>query len=79
VAHYTASLLTEADIDDIAGFTVSRWGADQADRYIGGLESLFLRLAEGDIKGRPCDEIRLGLLRAVTPGYVSFPSDEAEF
>jgi toxin ParE1/3/4 len=72
VAEFSVSLLTEADIDDITAFTIKRWDLAQADRYIGGLESFFHRLAEGSVKGRPCDAVRPGLWRAEYVSHVVF-------
>lgn len=34
------------DLDDIWDYSAERWGADQADRYINGLERAFQSIAE---------------------------------
>lgn len=64
MAEFTTSVLAEGDLDDIAAFTVRRWDAAQAARYLGGLEALFVRLAERDVTGRPCSDVSQGLFRA---------------
>jgi toxin ParE1/3/4 len=70
VVRYTAA--AEEDLHDIAAFTVERWGARQADRYIAGLEE-FCDLISGyrDL-GRECDEIAPGLRRMEHKSHVIF-------
>jgi toxin ParE1/3/4 len=72
VAEFTTSVLAEGDLDDIAAFTVRRWDAAQAARYLGGLEALFVRLAERDVTGRPCSDVSQGLFRAEYVSHVVF-------
>lgn len=43
----------EADLDEIAEYTLSEWGADQQLRYGELLEAAFERIAEGTAISRP--------------------------
>lgn len=52
---YTDS--AEADLAGIVQDTIDRWGADQANRYIDGLERLTSRLAEHPAIGTPCEDL----------------------
>ena len=54
----------KADADGIAAFTITRWDAAQAARYIGGLEALCQRLPDRHGVGRACDYISPGLFRS---------------
>ncbi len=56
----------------IARYTLERWGADQAVRYIQGLQSCFKVLAENSGMGRPCDAISSGLRRHEVGKHVVF-------
>lgn len=42
----------DQQLDDIYAYTHSRWGADQADRYINGLFDRFLALARRETPWR---------------------------
>jgi toxin ParE1/3/4 len=51
----------EKDLADILQLTVSKWGADQANRYLDGLEQLTARLAEQPAMGSGCEDLAKGL------------------
>ena len=53
----------EADLLAIADYTLHEWGAEQALRYVDGLEACCQLLAENPAMGRSCDQIRPGLRR----------------
>lgn len=53
----------EADLLEIAGYTLRTWGEDQAVRYLDGLEACCERLAENPMLGRGCERVRPGLRR----------------
>ena len=53
------------------------WNAEQADRYLALLEVYCQRLADTPVLGRPCDDIRPGLLRAQRASHVFFFRREA--
>lgn len=52
---YTDS--AEADLAGIVQDTIDRWGADQANRYIDGLERLTSRLVEHPAIGTTCEDL----------------------
>lgn len=54
-----------ADLDDIADFTIEKWGAEQLESYLGALRDRFEKLAGNPTLGRERDDIQ--------PGYRSFP------
>lgn len=62
----------EADLLDIAAYTLSTWGEDQATRYVGDLESCCRMLADKPGLGRACHEIRPGLRRMECGRHVVF-------
>lgn len=41
-------------------YSLSEWGAEQADRYIDDLTTVFRFLADTPKAGAPCDNIRAG-------------------
>lgn len=51
------------DLLEIGRFTVERWGAEQADRYLAQLDECFRLLARAPTSGRICDEIKDGYRR----------------
>lgn len=51
-----------ADLDAIWDYTLSEWGADQADRYTDDIRDLCESLARGDKRGRDV-EVREGYLK----------------
>jgi toxin ParE1/3/4 len=72
VATFRLSRLAEADLTDIGAYTLQTWGADQALRYIDGLETCCRQLADNPQSGRPCDHIRPGLRRMEHARHVVF-------
>lgn len=53
-----------ADLKNIGRFTLERWGREQRDAYLRGLDERFHWLAGDPLKGRKRDD--------VAPGYRSF-------
>jgi toxin ParE1/3/4 len=53
----------QLDLDDIADYTFARWGAEQAERYIRGLEFAFRQLAEDGWRGRAVSDRHSSKLR----------------
>jgi len=49
--HYSAK--AEADLEQIVDYTLQRWGANQANEYINGLEALAKQLAQRPAMGLP--------------------------
>lgn len=46
-----------ADLDDIADYTIEKWGADQLEAYLGALRKRFEWLAANPALGRERDDI----------------------
>lgn len=53
------------DLDDIADYTIQKWGENQANDYLGALVGRFESLAVNPTLGRNRDDVH--------PGYRSFP------
>jgi toxin ParE1/3/4 len=64
VKRYELTPRAQNDIDEIADFSLAKWGEQQTERYIAALESRFEWLSENPLLGRPRDEI--------APNYRSF-------
>ena len=63
--HYEFTTEAENDLEAIIDFTLERWGQEQAEKYLDGLEELARKLAEGP---------ELGADRsAMLDGLISFP------
>jgi toxin ParE1/3/4 len=60
VAEFRLSRLADADLMDIASYTLHTWGPDQTFRYLGELEAACQRLADNPATGRSCEQIRPG-------------------
>jgi toxin ParE1/3/4 len=77
VATFRFSQRAEADLTDIARYTLQRWGEDQAIRYLDDLEACCQQLADHPDLGRACDEIRPGLRRMEHGRHVVFYRHDA--
>lgn len=62
----------EADLAEIAAYTLRTWGQRQCARYLDQLEECCQRLADHPILGRACDGIRPGLRRREQGKHVIF-------
>jgi toxin ParE1/3/4 len=51
----------ENDLAGILRFSLSKWGAKQANRYLDGLEQLTASLAEQPAMGSGCEDLASGL------------------
>lgn len=72
MSRVTFSPAAAADIDAIWDYTVSEWGADQADRYTDDIRDICTSLALGEKRGRTVD-VRDGYLKhAVGKHFVFF-------
>jgi toxin ParE1/3/4 len=56
----------------ISRYTLEKWGAEQAIRYVQGLQTCFQNLAENPGIGRACDAISSGLRRYEHGKHVVF-------
>ena len=72
MARFRLSRRAEADLTEIAAYTLETWGEDQAVRYIDGLEETCRQLAKRPQTGRACDYIRPGLRRMESGHHVIF-------
>ena len=68
----------EERLIDIYLYTLEHFGSIQADRYEEGLERIFSLIAEHPMKGKPCDEISVGLRRHVWQAHVIYYVIEAD-
>jgi toxin ParE1/3/4 len=62
----------KSDLARIGAFTLEKWGAAQAERYLGGLEECAKMLADNPALGRDCAWIRPGLRRFEKGQHVLF-------
>jgi toxin ParE1/3/4 len=62
----------EADLLEIADYTLRNWGEAQAIRYIDALESCCNGLAQNPELGRRCNDVRPGLRRMESGKHVIF-------
>jgi toxin ParE1/3/4 len=62
----------EADIDQIAAYTLEAWGVTQTDAYLAKLEDSFDLLASNPQMGRAADEIRPRLRRFEIERHIVF-------
>ena len=70
--------LSEADLLEIASYTLSSWGEDQAVRYMDALEACCRQLVNQPEVGRACDQVRHGLRRMERGRHVVFYRIEAQ-
>jgi toxin ParE1/3/4 len=62
----------EADLMNIARYTLETWGEDQATQYVDDMETCCRRLADNPALGRACDHVRSGLRRMEHGRHVVF-------
>jgi toxin ParE1/3/4 len=78
MATYRLPRLAEADLLDIATYTLHTWGQDQGIRYFEELEACCRKLADNPELGRACDHIRPDLRRMEQGRHVLFYRVEAK-
>ncbi len=54
------SRLAYADLDSIFTYTLTKWGQEQADRYVGALWDTFEKIADAPERWRRRDELHPG-------------------
>ena len=64
--------MAEADLLEIGSYTLGKWGASQAVRYINALEHVCECLAERPSMGMACERIKPGLHRMEQGHHVIF-------
>ncbi len=63
--HYEFTEEAESDLEEITDYTLERWGLEQAEKYLDGLEELAQNLAESPDLGADRS--------AMLDGLISFP------
>ena len=71
----------EADLAEIADYTIESFGTEQARRYIEGLEVCFRALADKPSDGRDADELAPNLRRLRYQSHMIFyiPDEDGVF
>jgi toxin ParE1/3/4 len=72
MADFRISGRADADLGDIADYTIAQFGIAQAQRYRDGLHDCFRTLAEHPNLGRAADTIARGLRRFEHESHVVF-------
>jgi toxin ParE1/3/4 len=68
----------KSDLVHIGAFTLEKWGAAQAERYLGDLEQCARMLAGNPALGRECAWLRPGLRRFEKARHVVFYRQTAD-
>ncbi len=76
MAKFRFSRRPEADLLSIGEYTLRKWSATQASRYLGELEDCCQMLARNPALGRLCEHIRPGLRRFEHGRHVLFYRQE---
>lgn len=69
---YVVSKAAVADLASIWRRGEDRWGSDQADSYIGGVQRAIGIIAADPRRGRPCDDLRLGYRKFAVGTHMLF-------
>lgn len=62
----------QADIEEIWNYTVARWGASQAEKYLRQLAEAMAYVAADPARGRACDDVRAGYRKYAVGAHVLF-------
>jgi toxin ParE1/3/4 len=54
------------DLEDIAAYSLTAWGAEQCDRFMARLDLALQRLGDNPLLGRPRNELRPGYRSLLT-------------
>ena len=76
--NYRLSKLASADLEEIAEFTIERFGIEQARRYRDSLKTCFDQLADNPALGRSVEQLMQGLHRFEHQSHVVFYMSEPE-
>lgn len=77
MAEFRFTELAKADLDDIAAFSLERWGLEQALSYLDGLEQVCAMLADNPNLGPSAAEIEPNLRRRAYQSHVIFYEADA--
>jgi len=72
VPNYRVSKRAASDIREIASFTLERWGEEQVERYLSGLEALFHIIAARPMMGRSAAQVLPNLRRVEHVSHIVF-------
>lgn len=72
MSRYALTPKAHADLDDIWNYTVARWGAEQAEKYLRQLADAMSYVAADPERGRACDEVRAGYRKYAVGAHVVF-------
>jgi toxin ParE1/3/4 len=64
--------MAKADLKEIARFTQNRWGREQRNLYLQMLDVSFQQLAANPLKGKDCNDIRIGYRKLNAGSHVIF-------
>ena len=76
--NYRLSRLAANDLEEIAEYTIERFGIEQARRYRDGLKTCFIQLANNPAIGRKAEQLIRGLRRFEHQSHVVFYIGESE-
>jgi toxin ParE1/3/4 len=69
---YKLTPRARADIEQIWDYTLSRWGVDQADKYLRQIAEAMALVGGDPARGRACDEVRAGYRKYAAGAHVLF-------
>jgi toxin ParE1/3/4 len=72
MSRYALTPRAQADLEDIWNYTVARWGADQAEKYLRRLAEAMANVAADPERGRACDDARAGYSKYAVGAHVLF-------
>lgn len=72
MSRYLLSPAARADLEQIWDYTHERWGAEQAEAYLGELVRAMQRASANPVIGRACDDIRPGYRKLPAGSHVVF-------
>ena len=67
---FVLSPKAQDDLGTIWDYTVQRWGADQAERYIKDIQDAVLGLVDGTKPSQPIDDIRPGYRKSLIGAHL---------
>ena len=76
--NYRLSRLAAADLEEIAEYTIGRFGTEQARQYRDDLKTCFVQLADNPALGRRAEQLISGLRRFEHQSHVVFYISESE-
>ncbi len=77
--NYRLSRLAAADLEEIAEYTIERFGIEQSRRYRDGLKTCFVQLANNPMLGRRTEQLMSGLQRFEHKSHVVFYISEPDY